>query len=559
MVPQDDQPGHRLPRRRPTDSDDTEVFVVDTRRGRRPQGGAPEAGPDDTAQAIPQRPAPGQGGPGRPGGEPTRAVPGQGRPQGRGQGRLTQGRPAQGAQPTRTVPGQGRPAQGAQGVQSTRAVPSQGRPPQGAQPTRAVPNRAPGAPAAGAAGAAGAAAAGSAAASGGGRRTPAYVQGQGRRPVDDGTFDEGYGPDRTREIPAAAPRGSGAPPRGRRGGQAPPPRPPQGPPTPREGRPPRAARPRRRWRRWLAALLVVVMLWVGALVWAASSAWNTVTKIDAIPTDNRPAEGKGTNIVLVGSDSREGLTAEQRDTLGTGRAEGRRTDSIMLLHIPDSGNPTLVSLPRDSYVEIPGRGRNKINASYSIGGPKLLNQTVEAATGLRVDGYMEIGFGGFASVVDSVGGVEMCLDKPMKDVKAAIDLPAGCQTLDGKNALGYVRARYSDPLGDLGRAQRQREFLGALMNKMATPANLLNPVKLRSMGTSGAQGVAVDNDMSPYGALKIMLALRKISNGSGQSVQVPVADSNYQTRSGDAVLWDAARSQALFGALNNDESPNVAP
>ncbi|WP_289231168.1 LCP family protein [Barrientosiimonas endolithica] len=226
---------------------------------------------------------------------------------------------------------------------------------------------------------------------------------------------------------------------------------------------------------------------------------------------------------------------------------------------PRQREPDPGLLPRDSYVEIPGRGRNKINASYSIGGPKLLNQTVEAATGLRVDGYMEIGFGGFASVVDSVGGVEMCLDKPMKDVKAAIDLPAGCQTLDGKNALGYVRARYSDPLGDLGRAQRQREFLGALMNKMATPANLLNPVKLRSMGTSGAQGVAVDNDMSPYGALKIMLALRKISNGSGQSVQVPVADSNYQTRSGDAVLWDAARSQALFGALNNDESPNVAP
>lgn len=309
----------------------------------------------------------------------------------------------------------------------------------------------------------------------------------------------------------------------------------------------------------MAGLLVLVLVWIGALVWAGSSAWSKVTKVDAIPTDNRPADGKGKNIVLVGSDSREGLTAEQRDNLATGRADGKRTDSIMLLHIPDSGDPTLVSLPRDSYVPIPGRGRNKINASYSIGGPQLLVRTVESATGLRVDGYMEIGFGGFASVVDSVGGVEMCLKKPMKDVKAGIDLPAGCQTLDGKNALGYVRARYSDPLGDLGRAERQRQFLGALMNKMATPANLINPVKLRSMGASGAQGVAVDQDMSPWGALQVMLALRKVSNGSGQSMQVPLADNAYPTRHGQAVLWDSSRSKALFDALNNDRSPNIQP
>ena len=146
-----------------------------------------------------------------------------------------------------------------------------------------------------------------------------------------------------------------------------------------------------------------------------------------------------------------------------------------------------MSIPRDSYVDIPGNGMNKINAAYSIGGPKLLARTVEQSTGLRVDGYMEIGFGGFANVVDAVDGVRICLKAPMKDEKAHIDLPKGCQVLDGKNALGYVRARYSDPEGDLGRVKRQRQFLGALLDKVASPADVLLPWRLHSLGTSPRQ------------------------------------------------------------------------
>src|SRR5699024_3038636 len=131
--------------------------------------------------------------------------------------------------------------------------------------------------------------------------------------------------------------------------------------------------------------------------------------------------------------------------LGTGGSKitGQRTDSIMLLHLPESGKPTLVSIPRDSWVTVPGHGQNKINASFSIGGPKLLISTIEQSTGLRVDNYMEIGFGGFAGVVNAVGGVKMCLKQPVKDSYAHIDLPAGCQVLDGKNALGYVRSRHA--------------------------------------------------------------------------------------------------------------------
>lgn len=312
----------------------------------------------------------------------------------------------------------------------------------------------------------------------------------------------------------------------------------------------------------MAIPLVLVLVWLAALGWAATSTWNTVTKVDAAPAGERPAEGKGTNILLVGSDSRAGLTPEEQSRLGTGSGKdegaGSRTDSIMILHM-GKNEPVLLSLPRDSYVSIPGQQRkNKINASFSIGGPKLLTQTVEQATGLRIDHYMEIGFGGFAQVVDSVGGVEMCLDKPMKDEKAHIDLPAGCQNLDGKNALGYVRARYSDPEGDLGRVKRQRQFLSALMNKIASPSNVLVPWKLKGVGESGAQGLAVDDDMGPVMALRTAWTLKSVTS-KGQSVQVPVANPGYPTWAGSAVLWDDAKAKALFDALRNDESINVQP
>ena len=365
------------------------------------------------------------------------------------------------------------------------------------------------------------------------------------------------GPDDTQRLPVG-----GRPVRsGGRGSSGPPPQRPGyggGPPGDGDGTP--APHRRRRWLKWVLVPLLIVAVWLGALVWAANSAWNNVTKVDALPTSERPAAGKGHNYVLVGSDSRAGLTSEEAKRLGTGGSgiEGQRTDSIMVLHLPDSGSPTLVSLPRDSWVEVPGHRKNKINASYSLGGPKLLIETVEKATNLRIDGYMEIGFGGFANVVDAVGGVRMCLDKPMKDDKAHIDLPAGCQNLDGKNALGYVRARYSDPLGDLGRVKRQREFLSALMSKVSSPSNLLVPWNLKGVGESGAQGLAVDKDMGPITALKVAWALKNVTSG-GQSVQVPVSNAAYPTYAGEAVLWDDTKATALFDALRSDQSPNVQP
>src|SRR5690606_28800063 len=288
--------------------------------------------------------------------------------------------------------------------------------------------------------------------------------------------------------------------------------------------------------------------------------WNSIERVDSTPTNaSRPAGGSGSTFLLVGTDSREDLSREERNDLVTGHTEGARADTIMLLHLPDGGEPLLLSIPRDSYVEIPGHGQNKINAAYSIDGPSLLVDAVEQSTGLRVDGYLEIGFGGFVEVVGIVGGVEMCLDEPVQDEKTRLDLPAGCQMLEGKEALNYVRMRYSDPRGDLGRVERQREFLAALIHEMAKPDTVLVPWRLHSVGTATGSALALGEDTSLWETGRIALAMRSISNGDGQSLTVPVADANYQTAAGSSVLWDEAKADALFEALRAGTPLSIEP
>ena len=331
-----------------------------------------------------------------------------------------------------------------------------------------------------------------------------------------------------------------------------------GPPGHPTDRPPRRSR---KGRVVLIVLLVLLLGWIGFLVWVPMQAWGSVNKVDNIPGGERPTDTSGYNYLLVGSDSREGLTTEQRKKYATGDAAGNRTDTIMLVHVSESGGkPVMVSLPRDSYVPIPGHGHDKINAAYSIGGPKLLTNTVEQSTGIHVDGYVEIGLGGFATVVDSVGGVDVCVARDMKDKKAGIDLKKGCQTLNGGNALGYVRSRYEDPLGDIGRAARQRQFLGALMKKAATPSTVLIPWRYKSFADSSAAGIAVGQGTGIMDAVRVLQAMRSVSNDEGLSLSVPTSDLAYRTNAGAlAVKWDTERAKALFTALKNDEPLTEPP
>lgn len=324
---------------------------------------------------------------------------------------------------------------------------------------------------------------------------------------------------------------------------------------------PDASRPRQRlrWGRLLAAL---VILWLAFLVVTPFHAWSNVSRVDAAPDGQRPADTDGHTYLLVGSDSREDLTAAERSELGTGNVEGKRTDSIILVHAPSGGGKSvLISIPRDSFVPIPGHGSNKVNAAYSIGGPKLLVETLEQVSNLRIDGYLEIGLGGFAAVVDSLGGVDICVPFDMDDPKAHINLKKGCQNLDGKNALGFVRARYSDPRGDIGRAERQRQFLAAIMKGAANPSTVVNPFRYWSFThtAAGAVGVGVGEGTSLRDASRILLTMRGASDGSTLSLVVPLQSTNYPTRAGIAVKWDTERAQALFTALRENQPLEAPP
>jgi LCP family protein required for cell wall assembly len=301
-------------------------------------------------------------------------------------------------------------------------------------------------------------------------------------------------------------------------------------------------------------VLVAVLVW---LIAVPVYAWTRIDRVDDVPSGDRPGNQPGTTFLLVGSDSREGLTKAERKKLGTGSTEGQRTDTIMILSIPPGGEPALISVPRDSYVPIPDHGSNKINAAYALGGPELLVATVEQNTGLRIDAYTEIGFGGFVNVIDALGGIEMCLPKAIKDSDAHLDLPKGCQTLEGADALGYVRMRKADPLGDLGRVKRQRQMLAAIADEAASPITVINPVRYWRLSTASADAVTIGEDTTIVEMAKMGNAMRRVSGGQGLTLTVPVANPDAFTPVGSAVLWDEEEAAAMFDDIARGDTSDL--
>jgi LCP family protein required for cell wall assembly len=315
--------------------------------------------------------------------------------------------------------------------------------------------------------------------------------------------------------------------------------------------PPMPPRKKKRWGRRIGIALAVLVLLLGGLLIYFD---NTLQRTPALTFDGQAPDSAGTNWLLVGSDSREGLDEEQREELSTGDAAGRRTDSMMLVHIPSGGGqPALISLPRDSYVNIPGHGKTKLNAAFSFGGPQLLAQTVEQATGVHIDHYAEIGFGGFSDLVNAVGGVELCLDQPMKDEMASVDLPAGCQELDGPQALGFVRARYSLKGGDLERAENQRKLLAALVKEATSPATLFNPFRLFPLASGASKTFLVNDGDHLWHLASLALAMGDISGGEGVTTSVPFGRFGRDSNGGSVVVWDSERASRMFDAIAKDE------
>ncbi|MFE6901596.1 LCP family protein [Streptomyces sp. NPDC057717] len=326
-------------------------------------------------------------------------------------------------------------------------------------------------------------------------------------------------------------------------------------------------RPRPNWRRrikWAVLTLVVVFVGVsiGTYFWADSKLHRDV---DLSKVIDRPETGQGTNYLIVGTDSRAGMSDAEKKKLHTGSAEGKRTDTMMILHTGDNGS-TMISLPRDSNVTIPSykgsdsgklypnQGRQvKLNAAYAEDGPELLVRTVEFNTGLHIDHYAEIGFGGFAKIVDAVGGVEMNLKEGFKDKWSGADFQKGKQTLNGQQALAFVRTRHAFAASDLQRTKNQQAFLSALAHQVATPSTVMNPFKLYPTMGAGLDSLVVDKDMSLWDLGSMFFAMKGVTGGDGKSMNMPVSGSVNGN-----LVWDKTKVKQLVGELKNDETVTVS-
>ncbi|WRZ06167.1 LCP family protein [Streptomyces sp. NBC_00385] len=323
----------------------------------------------------------------------------------------------------------------------------------------------------------------------------------------------------------------------------------------------------------VATTLSVLVLGAGGIGHAVVT--NLESGIDRIDPfkdmKNRPAGGNGMNLLLVGTDGRDKITAAEKKKYRLGGAPCHCTDTIMLVHLSaDKERASVVSLPRDSYAEIPGHrdattGKEhaahpvKLNAAYAEGGPNLTVRTVEHMTSVKIDHYLEVDFTSFMTTVDTLGGVKICTARPMKDSYTGLDLAAGTHELDGGQALQYVRSRHIDGAADLGRMQRQQKFMASLIKQATSSGVLLNPVKFREVASTMLKSVRADKGFGTEQMLELGQAMRGFSAASSEFTSVPMGDVAYQVKGiGSTVKWDPKKSKQLFQALRDDKPLTVA-
>jgi LCP family protein required for cell wall assembly len=330
-------------------------------------------------------------------------------------------------------------------------------------------------------------------------------------------------------------------------------------PKPTAARWERARRLADRW--WKAAGLLVAALLAVAVSGASVQAIRLLGEIAKRPTISVEGLARGhpddpgyfdhpRNVLVLGSDTRRGLSPEQQAGAGTPQTvEGERSDTIILLHIdPRREEAVVVHFPRDLRVTIPGHGPDKINAAYELGGPNLTVRTVKAFTGLPIHNYVEVSLAGFQRIVDLLNGVQICVDRPMVDELAGLNLPkAGCYWLDGRGALAFVRARHieGDTIPDFSRIRRQQQFMRSFFAKLISIGSFLDADLIRQ----AARQVTTDDRLQAVDLIDLGRELSKLAEGDrigAESLEFRVVPG---TAGSSFVYPDREKADLLFDAL----------
>jgi LCP family protein required for cell wall assembly len=280
---------------------------------------------------------------------------------------------------------------------------------------------------------------------------------------------------------------------------------------------------------------------------------------------HRPANGPGVNYLLVGIDRRAGLSRQERKTLHVGGQGCDCTDVMMLMHVSaDHRRVSVLSIPRDSYVRFPqdvDRTRlrkplpkaGKINGAFAVGGAALTVRTVEQATGVRVDHYLQADFGSFVRTVDRLGGATVCTPTALHDVNSGLHLSPGVHRLDGHAALRYVRARHVVPSGDLGRMRRQQRFFAEMIDEWSDRGVFSDPVALARTAATLHDSLVVDRKLSVSSLTTLGRALRRLTTADAEFATVPITDFDHRVPGwGSTLVWDHRRAAKLFKAINQD-------
>lgn len=360
--------------------------------------------------------------------------------------------------------------------------------------------------------------------------------------------------------------------------------PPQTPPLPAlppelDPRQP-AAVPKRSGRRrvarilsWLAVVTSVAILLTSSFFYLAFRHYNAkLTRTDIrLPHDTSAppaaADGPAQNFLIVGSDTREAPgTAGFGAPKGSARyVAGQRSDTVMLVHIPaGNGKATMVSFPRDSWVEIPAyknvpAHHQRINSAFSLGGPVLLTEVVEKLSGLRVDHYLGVNFYGFQRMVNALGGVNLCVKTTRNDQDSKDFLKAGTHHVNGAQALGFVRDRKGLPRGDIDRIADQQYFLSVLLHKVLSTGTLANPLKINAFLNAATSSLMVDRQLSFGDMRTLALRMRHLDPKHVTLLTAPIKDANARINGADVILLDMDKTRALFDSLKDGKRAPTTP